>query len=100
MYEGSGWSLRVRARPEAHDAPDRVRSWTFTSKAGFADFPDACAALGLPEPDISDGHLRAPLPAGDRIHSLTARARGDRIHAVTAFDEPPDWLGGEEGTSS
>lgn len=96
VFEGAGWSLRLRARPERFGAHAVVRSWTVSFDRGFESLADALAALGLPEigTGADPGSLRLPLTdARGRVHSLTADERAGRVRSITAFDEPPEWLG-------
>ena len=100
VFEGRGWSLRLRARPKRIGGPARVRSWTVTFDPGFPSLEAACGALALPPPPPTAGRgptrLRLPDACSGRTHSLTAVERGGLIRSVTAFDEPPDWRGAKE----
>ncbi|MCG8466941.1 MAG: hypothetical protein MJB57_01835 [Gemmatimonadetes bacterium] len=106
LYEGDGWSLRLRARASREGEDARVRSWTVTFDEGFETLSQACTALGLPAvvaEEVARGDhasLRAPLSSDARgaVCSLTALRRDGRVRSVTVFDEAPDW--GPEDTSS
>ncbi len=95
VFEGTGWSLRLRARPGRAGEPARVRSWTVTFEQGFATLEAACEALALPAPPptADPRTLRFPFPdvRSRRIHSLTATVRRGLVLSLTGFDEPPDW---------
>ena len=96
VFEGAGWSLRIRARPQRTGGTAHVRSWTVTfERPTFATLRAACLALALPVDEASPDSepLRTPLPdlSSGLTHSLTAVERAGFIRSVTGFDEPPDW---------
>ncbi|WP_419163183.1 hypothetical protein [Candidatus Palauibacter sp.] len=95
-FEGSDWSVRLRARSERPGAPARIRSWTVAFLHGFDTVEGAMRAAGLPPPasraGAGAGPLRLPLSDGaGRLHSLTASLRDGRIRSISGFDERPDW---------
>ena len=93
-FEGSNWTLRLRARPGRIGGPALVRSWTAAFAEGFDTVREAWRALGLPPPEPAAGTAETRWPLRDgagRVHSLTLSVRHGRIRAVTGFDEPPDW---------
>lgn len=105
VYEGDGWSLRVRLAPGPGHDEARVRSWTASFHPPLESLGAACAALGLaPSPPTPADHASEPAllrrglpdPASGASHSLTAVARPDGVRAVTAYDEAPDWRPGTE----
>ncbi len=101
MYDGAGWSLRLRLAPAAGPS-SRVRSWTARFDHGHASPDDALRATGLEEVvgPVSRPHGSGPLcaaladPATGATHSLTLTLRGGEVVAMTGFDEAPDWTGG------
>jgi hypothetical protein len=104
-YEGVGWFLRVRLRPLTPGEVALVRSWTMRFEPGYPTLESACAVLGIRTSEVVAGRVPSatvqcpfPDPDSERVDSLTATVRDDAVVAVTGFDEPPDWLPGDEST--
>lgn len=93
IFEGAGWSLRLRGSRDSAGDLWLVRSWTVTLEEGPPTLDAACAVLGLSVEEVDAHGLRLPLlcPRSGVVHSLTATRRAGRIRSVTGFDEPPDW---------
>lgn len=118
VWEGEGWSLRVRTGggaaagdpgegtrdgavdgSEARD--DLVTSWSLAWTEGRPTLRAAVEPLGLwpaAAPDAAAGELDAPLarrgleePGGGEERSLTVTVRGGAFVRVAVFDEAPEW---------